>query len=148
MNSTISERGGQVKKIILPWWHISGIPDRRYLASPLIRIVFKRQERRQQIYFASWLCWLVAVPLCAVLIQQQGSFFTADMVLQALLLVVILPGLHGMHCEKLVSLDICKMLMESAQIGSEEKEQLASLFSIKSGTITYGDLYRLHDFNR
>lgn len=148
MNGTVSARGEQVKKIILPWWHISGIPHRRYLASPLIRIVYQRQERRQQIYFTSWLCWLVAVPLSAVLIQQQWNLLTVDIVLQAVLLVLILPGLHGMHCEKLVSLDICKMLMESAQVGSEEKEQLASLFSIKSGTITYGDLYRLHDFNR
>ena len=137
-----------MKKIIFPWWRLSGIPARRYLASPLIRIVFQGQQRRQQIYFASWLCWLVAVPLNAILIRLQGNLFMADVVLEAVLLVVILPGLHRLHCEKVVTLDACNMLMKSSKVGSEEKEQLASLFSIKSGAITYGDLYRLHDFNR
>jgi len=137
-----------MKRIIFPWWHLSGIPASRYLTNPLIRIVFKGQERRQQIYFAFWLCWLAAVPLNAMLIRLQGSLFMADVVLEAILLVLILPGLHRMHSEKTISLNACQMLMQSSQVGNEEKEQLASLFRIKTGTITYGDLYRLHDFNR
>lgn len=72
----------------------------------------------------------------------------AHVALEAILLVLILPGLHRMHSEKTISLNACQMLMESSQVGNEEKEQLASLFRVKTGTITYGDLYRLHDFNR